>query len=351
METSTNTNLYAAFFENSDMLLSIYDKNLMLIDVNPAFLKALHFEREDIIGKNINDFSPDCKSSGRYAKYEEVIRTGKTFVTDQVRLHPSLGSIYLRLTAFKLGDGMAISSKDITDLKETIDDLETFIYRTSHDLRAPVANVLGIINIAQEELTDSKTAMRYLGLLKTQNQRLDYILNTLINTTKIRQGDQDFHFIDFDYEIDEILKSLSHVNGFAEINFKKHINVPLKFYSIKGLLITILQNLIDNAIKYRNTETNSPFITITVSQPKNGIKIEVQDNGIGIPEHLQNEVYKMFFRGTQKASGSGLGLYTTRYCVRKLNGYMQLESKENVGTTFTVFIPNVLSHEPNITRS
>lgn len=345
METSTNTNLYAAFFENSDMLLSIYDKNLMLIDVNPAFLKALHFEREDIIGKNINDFSPDCKSSGRYAKYEEVIRTGKTFVTDQVRLHPSLGSIYLRLTAFKLGDGMAISSKDITDLKETIDDLETFIYRTSHDLRAPVANVLGIINIAQEELTDSKTAMRYLGLLKTQNQRLDYILNTLINTTKIRQGDQDFHFIDFDYEIDEILKSLSHVNGFAEINFKKHINVPLKFYSIKGLLITILQNLIDNAIKYRNTETNSPFITISVSQPKNGIKIEVQDNGIGIPEHLQNEVYKMFFRGTQKASGSGLGLYTTRYCVRKLNGYMQLESKENVGTTFTVFIPNAITHE------
>ena len=345
METSTNSNLYAAFFENSEMLLSIYDKNLTLIDVNPAFLKALHFDKEDIIGKNINDFSPDCKSSGRYAQYEEVIRTGKTFVTDQVRLHPSLGSIYLRLTAFKLGDGMAISSKDITDLKETIDDLETFIYRTSHDLRAPVANVLGIINIAQEELTDSKTAMRYLGLLKTQNQRLDYILNTLINTTKIRQGDQDFHFIDFDYEIDEILKSLAQVNGFAEINFKKHINVPQKFYSIKGLLITILQNLIDNAIKYRNTETNSPFITISVSQPKNGIKIEVQDNGIGIPEHLQNEVYKMFFRGTQKASGSGLGLYTTRYCVRKLNGYMQLESKENVGTTFTVFIPNAITHE------
>lgn len=349
METSNNSNLYAAFFENSEMLLSIYDKNLTLIDVNPAFLKALHFDKEDIIGKNINDFSPDCKSSGRYAQYEEVIRTGKTFVTDQVRLHPSLGSIYLRLTAFKLGDGMAISSKDITDLKETIDDLETFIYRTSHDLRAPVANVLGIINIAQEELNESKQAIRYLELLKTQNDRLDYVLNTLINTTKIRKGGQDFHFIDFDYEIDEILKTLSQVAGFQKIEFKKYINISKKFYSIKGLLITIIQNLLDNAIKYRNTETENPFVTITVSQPKNGIKIEVQDNGIGIPDHLQNEVYKMFFRGTYKASGSGLGLYTTRYCVRKLNGYIQLESKENVGTTFTVFIPDVISHEIKIT--
>jgi PAS domain S-box-containing protein len=123
------------FFENSEMLISIYDKNLNLIDANSAFLKALRFEKNDIIGKNISEISPDCKSSGRYKIYEEIIKTGKPFVTDQVRLHPSLGSIYIRLTAFKVGDGLGISSKEITDLIETIEDLETFI---CHMIFAPL---------------------------------------------------------------------------------------------------------------------------------------------------------------------------------------------------------------------
>lgn len=342
---SSNDNFRAEFFENSEMLLSIYDKHLTLIDVNKAFLDTLRFERKDIIGKNINDFSPDCKSSGRYAIYEEVIRTGKTFVTDQLKLHPSLGNIYLRLTAFKVGDGMGISSKNITDLRETIDDLETFIYKTSHDVRAPISTTLGLINMANRELKEkAPEALMYFHMIQQQTEHLDTILTRLLETTKIRQGEKNLHLINFDEEINEVLNSFVTMEGFGKIHFEKNISVETKFYSDKILLGSLFQNLIHNAIKYRNESARNAFVKLNISADEEGATIIVEDNGIGIPEQFQKDVFKMFFRATEKASGSGLGLYTVKHCIKKLNGYINLSSEENIGTTFTLYIPNSMAN-------
>jgi hypothetical protein len=337
-----NKNLLAEFFQNSEMLLSIYDKNLDLIDVNNAFLTALRFEKKDIEGKNINIISPDCKSSGRYAIYEEVIRTGKTFVTDQVRLHPSLGSISLRLTAFKVGDGLGISSKNISDLKETIDDLETFIYKTSHDVRAPIATTLGLINVASEELKHNEAAISYFNLIKQQTSLLDNILYKLLETTKIRQGEKTIQLIDFENEIEDVINFFAHMDEFKPIKFETSLLIEQKFYTDKTLLVTLLQNLIHNAIKYQKEGNKHSKIKITVVDTKGGITINVEDNGIGIADEYQKDVFKMFFRATTKANGSGLGLYTVKHCVKKLGGHIDLISKEKIGTIFTIYIPNAI---------
>lgn len=335
-----NTDFRVEFFENSEMLISIYDKNLNLIDANTAFLKGLRFEKKDILGKNISEISPDCKPSGRYKIYEEIIRTGKPFVTDQVRLHPSLGSIYIRLTAFKVGDGLGISSKEITDLIETIEDLETFIYKTSHDIRSPISTALGLINVARHDLKDNAVAVQYLDMIRQQAEHLDQIVLRLAETTKIRQGKKTLHLIEFDEEIDRIIYSFSTMPGFDRINFWKNINVNNKFYSDKSLICTIFQNLIHNAIKYRDESRKNSYINITIVNEGAGVEINIEDNGIGIPEPAQKDVFKMFFRGTSIASGSGLGLYTVKHCIKKLAGHISLESKPAAGTTFTIYIPN-----------
>jgi hypothetical protein len=335
-----NIDFRVEFFENSEMLISIYDKNLNLIDVNTAFLKGLRFEKKDIIGKNINEISPDCKSSGRYKIYEEIIQTGKPFVTDQLRLHPSLGSIYLRLSAFKVGDGLGISSKDITDLRETIEDLETFIYKTSHDIRSPISTALGLINVARHELKDETNAVHYLNMIKQQTEQLDQIVTKLVETTKIRQGKKTLHLIDFDEEISEIIFSFATVPGFDRINFNKNITVKNNFYSDKAMVCTIFQNLIHNAIKYRFESRKDSYLNISVCDLDTGVKIKIEDNGIGISDDAQKDVFKMFFRATSIANGSGLGLYTVKHCVKKLGGHISLESKLGLGTTFSIFIPN-----------
>ncbi|MBS1636662.1 MAG: PAS domain-containing sensor histidine kinase [Bacteroidetes bacterium] len=339
-EDKKNKDYRAEFFEKSEMLISLYDKNLNLLDANTAFLKALRFEKKDILGKNISVISPDCKPSGRYAIYEDIIKTGKTFVTDQVRLHPSLGSIYIRLTAFKVGEGLGISSKEITDLMETIDDLETFIYKTSHDVRSPISTTLGLINVAQHDLKDNAMALHYLGMLKQQAETLDQIVMRLLETTKIRQGKTKLHLIDFEEEISQVIFSFSTTEGFDRIRFEKNIQVTHKFYSDKALVCTIFQNLIHNAIKYRGQDRKDPYIRIHVADEGRGIKITIADNGIGISEEAQKEVFKMFFRGTSIASGSGLGLYTVKHCVKKLGGQISLESKAGEGTTFSIYLPN-----------
>lgn len=332
--------LKSEFFDKSEMLLSIYDKNLTLLDVNPAFLTALRFEKADIVGKNINDFSPDCKTSGRYAIYENVIKTGTTFVTDQIKLHPSLGNIYLRLTAFKVGEGLGISSKDITDLKETIDDLETFIYRTSHDVRAPIATSLGLIDVARNELKDNQVALNYLGFIEKETQKLDTILTKLLETTKIRQGEKIVHRIDFEDKIQTVIQSLRNMEGFSEVLIKIHVDVKQKFLSDRRMLFSLFHNLMHNAIKYRSRQVTQPIILIEIRDEKEGVLIKLSDNGIGIPAEQQQNVYRMFFRASTIAEGSGLGLYTVKHCIKKLNGRIHLESNEGKGTQFTIYLPN-----------
>lgn len=331
--------LRAEFFENSEMLLSIYDKDLTLVDVNEAFLKALHFKRTDLIGKNVSEFSPDCKSSGRYAIYEEVIRTGVPQQFDQVTLHPSLGNTVIRLRAFKVGNGMGLSAKDITDLKEMIDELETFIYKTSHDIRAPIATMLGLSNIAVLEFSEQERALHYFELIRTQVRNLDSVVSRLLETTKIRQGALNIQLIIFQELLGDVMHQASAYEGFQNVTFIQDIDVPRPFHSDRHLLSVLIMNLIDNAIKYRNPSVKSKVL-IKIRSTERGVNLTFDDNGLGIKEAMQKDVFKMFFRANDKIAGSGLGLYTVRHCVKKLHGFINLSSVENEGTVFSVFIPD-----------
>lgn len=332
--------LKAQFFSEADILFWLWDKDLNLIDVNEATLKLFHFKKEDVIGKNICDISPDCKPSGRYDIYKEVIRTGKTFIVDEVKAHPSLGNLHFRLKAFKVGDGLGSVTQNITDLNETIDELETFIYRVSHDMRSPIASILGLMNLIDKELKDLDEAKHFFKIVKHQTEHLDTILQILLDTARIRKGEKTIHLINFKQIIDKILKLLESMQGFKEIRFEHKISVNQKFHSDKSLIISLFQNLIENAIKYKKDNINDAFIKISITDESEGVKITVADNGIGIPEKLHKEVFKMFFRATDKAHGSGLGLYTVNHTIKKLNGHIQLDSQEKIGTTFTIYLPN-----------
>lgn len=340
MKEDIHAKLKAKFFDQADILFWLWDKDLNLIDVNEATLKVFRFKKEDIVGKNICEISPDAKPSGRFDIYKEVIRTGKTFSLDEVKAHPSLGNLHFRLKAFKVGDGLGSVTKNITDLNETIEELETFIYKVSHDMRSPIANILGLVNLASTEIKDTDEAKKYFKIVKQQTERLDTILKILLETTRIRKGEKTIHLINFSTIVDEVIKSLEFINGFKDIAFEVKNSVNQKFYSDKFLIISLFQNLIDNAIKYRKENIDNAFIKISVEDENGGVKISVTDNGIGIPGHLQQEVFKMFYRATDKASGSGLGLYTVNHTVKKLGGHISLFSEEKVGTTFIVYLPN-----------
>jgi PAS domain S-box-containing protein len=337
---SADIELRGAFFDNSSELFILCNENLTILDTNTALLRLFRFRREDVIGKSLLQFIPDFKGSLRHKIYKDVLRTGQSYQIEDLALHPSLGNLRLRMHIFKVDEGIGISATNITDLKETIEELDQLVYRISHDLRGPLARIMGLLNVADTEVRDLNKAAQFRKKMRHQAELINNILSRLSETQRIRKDEKVISPINFPSLLKKVVRSLNYVKGFGEIRFEYDINVPGKFYSDQFLLITIFSNLLENAIKYRREEGDS-FVRVTIApDDEDSLMITVTDNGIGIPDKLQEKTFNMFFRATNVASGAGLGLYTTKHSVKKLGGIIFLESMEDVGTEVTLFLPN-----------
>lgn len=334
-------NLRSEFFNNSELHFIVFDKDLNVIDINDSLLKFYHIDYNKIIGKNILDISPDIRERGLYDKYLEVIRTGTPIVIEDSLSHPNYGNQLNRLKVFKVGDGISVTASNITELKDTISALELFSYKITHDVNSPMASILGITDLALNEPNDSDELKMYFELVQENIQKLMSTLEQINKTLRIQKGNTHLELIDFKKIIPEVKKTLAYMPGYNTIRFEENIDPITDFYFDKLIIISLFQNLIDNAIKYRKETQNDSFIKIDVLKKEdNTTTITVADNGIGIIAALQKNIFKLFYRATTQSSGNGIGLYTLRYGIEKLGGHIKFESTENIGTTFTVYLPN-----------
>ena len=340
-----STNLREIFFDKAHEAFAIFDKEFRLVDVNEAFLRTLHLKREQIVGKQLGEISPGIEKTERYQQYREILRTGTPLVLDESRTHPSVGNYVSRLFVFKLGEGLGMAILNITDLAEAVDELERFIYKVSHDVRGPIARIRGIANLASRE-TNLEVRQTYVKMVQDQTDLLEVILKRLLDASRIREGKKIIYQIDFADLIGRVKRSLESMEGFYQIRIEQELSHIKIFYSDKNLITSIFENLIDNAVKYRKPDFADAFVKISISDQDDGVTIVVADNGIGIESHLQLEVFKLFFRGTDSTPGAGLGLYTVNRAVKKLDGRIFLESEPLVGTTVTVVLPNEKVENP-----
>jgi signal transduction histidine kinase len=215
-------------------------------------------------------------------------------------------------------------------------ELDAFFYRISHDLRGPVSSLLGLSFLAKREVADAH-AREYLDRQHIQIERLSNIITGLINLTKLNRTEINKERIDLDKIVDDCVISFHNLPNFKNLNFKKQIQPGIEFHSEWTLLNAILQNLIENAIKY--ADQNAPAVQVRVTADPIWLVIEVEDNGEGIsPEH-QEKIFEMFFRATQNASGTGLGLYILKRSVDRLKGVIEIKSELEQGSIFTVKLP------------
>lgn len=339
-EEKQNAYLRSAFFDNAEVHFILFDNNLNVIDVNNSLLSYYRLTRGQLIGKYFLEIAPDAVEKGLYDKYMEVIRTGNPVIIEDNTSHPQYGNQYSRIKAFKVGSGLGATSSNITELKNTIEVLEMFSRRLAHDVRSPIGNILGIAELALDGSIDFHTMKQYCGLIKENAEHLQVILEQLNRTLKIQSEGYAFDLIDFKKVIEEVKKSMTFTVGFDSIQFEESISAVKEFWFDSSIVTSLFQNLIDNAIKYRNTQCTNPHILISVSEEESNVKIVIADNGIGIKKEYQKSIFKMFFRATSKAQGIGLGLFSLRYGIEKLGGLITFQSEENVGTTFTIYLPN-----------
>jgi signal transduction histidine kinase len=329
-----------AFFDEAESAFLIFDEHLFLLDVNAAYLQEKRIKKDAIIGKHISSVFSGQLDSERLEKYREVLQTGEAFYVEEMKSHPLRGTYFLQTKAFSSGTGLGIAQKIVHPQKETAHDVETFIYKSSHELRGPLARILGVLNLSENMVNDVHDAKHFFTIIKQQAEHLDVILRTLVQSTDVRKTTADRDAVDFWNLVESVLSELTNQPGFHDVRFEKMVSFSNPFFNDTKLLHSLLFQLIENAIKFRKQDGSSAIIKISVREEEAGARIVIDDNGIGIPLTIQDKVFQLFYRSEQKHKGSGLGLYAVRQLVKKMSGALSLKSESGKGCQFSIFIPS-----------
>ncbi len=226
------------------------------------------------------------------------------------------------------------------ELKQLNRELDRFVYQTAHDLRAPLANITGLIGLMRTEENPEKLAS-YFDLQEKSISKLDNFILKIASYTKNTRLPVTRDKIDFNEIADAALEDHMFIAGYASINKKLTVDTSQVFYSDIERIKIIFNNLIANAIQFKDSQKETHVIEIDVKAEGKYIHICVRDNGMGIPKELKDRVFDMFYRAHKSAVGSGVGLYIVRETVRKLGGSILLQTELGEFTEFNILLPNI----------
>jgi two-component system sensor histidine kinase ChiS len=233
----------------------------------------------------------------------------------------------------------AVVQKRTEELSTTNQQLEAFIYKASHDIKGPLRSIIGLTTVGQKDIKDPDSLVYFTHILKS-TQKLDKLLADMLELTKVKEALVIKEKINFRELVNEALTKFEHMDEYERIKFQVTIDQTEDFYSDRKLLYSIIQNLIENPIKYSDPEKAESYLRIYISVDASQAQLRFSDNGIGIPENIQSKVFEMFFKASERSGDTGLGLHIVKTSVEKLNGTISLDSQPGVGSTFTVWFPN-----------
>lgn len=222
-------------------------------------------------------------------------------------------------------------------LKKTNVELDRFLYSTSHDLRAPLMSIKGLINLVQRE--GAANAPGYLALMDQQTNKLDGFIKEIIDYSKNARMDLRPEPVSIQAAAEDVTNHLKYIDGADRIRFKYQIDLGGDVVADKSRIQVILNNLISNSIKYHNLMQPEPEVVISAKRLARSWVLTVADNGRGIAPEYQAKVFDMFYRADESSKGSGLGLYIVKEAVTKMNGKIELVSEPNRGSEFRVTLP------------
>ena len=375
-----NEDRLSGIFNQTSVGISETDLSGKFVLANDQFCQIVGRSKEDLYQLGITDITHPDDLAANYWLFERVIKEGIPFTIEKRFIRPDSSEIWVKndISLVKDAEGKPIYilavSQDITErklvelekgrllaqtqalnleleisqhklldqnenLKKINAELDSFVYRTSHDLRAPLASVLGLINVCRLD-ADGSNQRVYLDLMEKSISKLDNFISDIINFARNTRADISQQEVDLAALIHEALEGLKFMEGYERIDKRMEINQEAPFYSDLFRLKIICNNLISNAIKYQSPIKESPFILVKVHVNRQRALIEFKDNGRGIPHDKADKIFDMFYRASEYSKGSGLGLYIVKEVVLTLKGKISVQSQEEGGTNFMVEIPN-----------
>ena len=221
-------------------------------------------------------------------------------------------------------------------------ELDSFVYSVSHNLRAPLMSVLGLINLVQLENKDGDQTMNgYFEMMQQSIHKLDETLKEILDYSRNARSALTITQVDIVKMVGESFDRMKYMEGSDSISKSIETGRQAPFSTDAYRLSVIINNLVSNAIKYRDVHKEHNKLEVTADVTEADLTLSFRDNGIGIEDEYLPKIFEMFFRATERSEGAGLGLYIVRETVDKLHGTISVESKVGEGTVFTVILPNL----------
>ena len=349
-ELARSRELHMQLFANAPMGIVLLDEQFNVNNINKGFEKLFGYKLDEIKGKSLMDFIVPPELAEEAERLNDITLKDNIEYFESYRLNKKKEKIPVLIYALPVKEGgqhfgiygiyIDISKRVQAEeeLKTRNLELDNFVYKVSHDLRAPLASVLGLINLSR--LEQDNPSLDYIELIESQIYKLDNFIRDVLSHSKNLKMSLSVGRIDFQQIVDQCFKDLNYLPGASEVEVEVDINVQ-DFYSDRWRISEIFRNLIGNAIKYRNPEAEPSRIAIKIEKSKNNCLITIADNGLGIDKESLPHIMKMFYRASEKATGSGIGLYIVQKAVEIIKGRVEVTSKPGEGTTFTLTLPSL----------
>lgn len=223
------------------------------------------------------------------------------------------------------------------ELEQTNRELERFIYSASHDLRAPLASIKGVLQLAEAE---PEGVNEYLGMIDRSVNRLDSFVRHVIDYFQNHKRFLETTAFELHEVLDEVLEALG---GLPQATELSQIGLDKTIHGDRMRWRMIFTNLMSNAFKFKDPTKETAQISFEAQTESGNVALTYKDNGLGMDEKTRSQAFEMFFRTSSPSDGTGLGLYIVSQAVEAMGGSIDLESEPGEGTTMSISIPQVVT--------
>lgn len=354
---ATKESQLRSILDNSVNIIWLVNRDYELLEYNTAFDTSWQaaYGKALVRGKNLLDQYDDPSSEIWKQRYDrifsgEVLRFTEDYtIQDETRHYEILGVPIRHEGEVALA---AVFTTDITDrlnyeeqlkkqninLQKVNEELDRFVYSASHDLKAPLSSLQGLIGLVKME-TDDSLRDNYYVMMEKSIKRLDQFIRDIIDYSRNTRVELRPEQINITELLQSAYDDLHYMDQAKDFTLDVNIKEEATFYSDETRMRIVIRNLLSNALRYGYTEDGEKKIEISGSLNQEWLKLSFRDYGPGVdPEHQEN-IFKMFYRANETSEGTGLGLYIVRETLDKMNGSVMLETSGE-GTIFRIAVPN-----------
>jgi len=345
---------FQSLLDNSPELILYQDQEGIILDANPAFLALVELPKEQVLHRSYYEFlPPDVRTLFR-EKLREAVTTGHPVRFD---LSASQGKsaprhwdvVKVPLLEHGRVAGVHMLARDVTEKVKSQEamftqsrDLQQFAYIVSHNLRAPLANALGLATLLGTEEAGSPHFQQTHAHLQANLQQLDQVLRDMnailaVREQPGREAPESVPLAEVVHQVVEGLhESLVQAGGTIDVQIPEDFQV----HTNRSFLHSIFFNLLSNALKYRADGRPLRVVVTATGNPAGAKTIEVADNGSGFDqEGAGAHVFRLYQRFHPHHAGRGVGLYLVKTHVEALGGRITVHSRVDEGTRFSIFLP------------